>query len=387
VPQTVLGTDDTEAERDRQVTALIAQRDWPAISVCVCTHARPRYLAACLDSLRAQTSDPDRFEIVVVDSGSPPEAAAAIASLAASLPNARLLRLDRPGVSAARNAGARAASGNYAAYIDDDAVAAPDWVAQIRRVILEEDRPPAVLGGRVLPVWERPLPAWWPASLKGVLSIIEHEGRGEYRTPDLPPGLAPWTVNMVVERAAMLEAGGFDERLGRHGGILLSDEDKQLAWRLQASGRPARYDSRILVHHSIQAERMTPEWLIDRLYWQGFSTVLTRRLLRDEETVGSEVGRRLAVEALCAPASLLPPGSTRLLGLRWRLAYAKGYTRAALGCLSGKRARLRGAARDLFWRPPAQAVVTGALPAAVLEAIGTPPHPGVDPSRGEAGHA
>jgi glucosyl-dolichyl phosphate glucuronosyltransferase len=133
-------------------------RGWPSISVCVCTHDRPQYLASCLDSLRAQTAGLDGFEIVVVDSGCAPAAAAAVAGMVAALPNARLVRLDRPGVSAARNAGARAAAGDYVAYLDDDALAAPDWIDQIRRVIGEEERPPAVLGGRVLPRWERPLP-------------------------------------------------------------------------------------------------------------------------------------------------------------------------------------------------------------------------------------
>ena len=40
-----------------------------------------------------------------------------------------------------------------------------------------------------------------------------------------------------------------------------------------------RYDLRIVVRHQIQAARLTPAWLLSRLYWQGVSTVLTRRLL------------------------------------------------------------------------------------------------------------
>ena len=343
--------DQEGATRSRDRSARLSLADtWPVISVCVCTHARPHYLAKCLDGLRTQTVGADAFEVIVVDSGSPPACAAMIAELASGFPNARLLRLDEAGVSIARNAGARTATGDYVAYIDDDAVAAPDWVEQIRRVIQEEDRPPAVVGGRVLPLWEQPLPEWWPESLRGVLSIVEFEGKGEYRTPDLPAGMAPWSVNMVIDRAAMLQLGGFDERLGRYANLLLSDEDVQLAWRLQESGRSARYDSRIVVRHSIQAERLSPEWLVARLYWQGFSTVVTRRLMCEQHPVKREFRRRLAVEALCTPAALLPPSSTRLLSLRWRLAYAKGFTRAALGCVPGKRARLRDLAMELMGR-------------------------------------
>lgn len=362
---------------------------WPTISVCICTHARPHYIVKCLDGLREQTVGLDGFELVIVDSGSPADAAAAIAALASSFPNARLVRVDRAGVSIARNAGARAASGDYLAYIDDDAIPAPDWVEQISRVILEEERPPAVLGGRVLPLWERPLPSWWPESLLGVLSIIDVEGSGEYRTPDLPRETAPWSVNMIVDRAAMLELGGFSERLGRLGELLLSDEDVHLAWRLQDSGRPARYDSRIIVRHNIQASRLSPEWLVTRLYWQGFSTVLTRAMMQERQGVRREFRRRLAVETLCAPAGLLPKGSTKFLPLRWRLAYAKGFTRAALGCALGKRASLYQSARRLLGRPAAAtvpALIGGAI-GMLDEPGGDPGHPAPPPATGTSGRA
>ncbi len=308
-----------------------AAAGWPSVTVVLCTRDSPGYARLCLDSLRTQTVGPGGFDVVVVDSASRAGAAAELRRLVAATPNARLLRLERPGLSLARNAGARAAAGDYVAYIDDDAEAAPDWVERIKRAVAESDPPPAVLGGRVLPAWEAPLPAWWPASLRGVLTISEWEGGGEYRTAQVPAGLEPYGANMVVERAALLAAGGFDERLGRRPGLLLSDEDVQLAWRLQRGGRSARHDARIGVHHRIQAGRLTPEWLLQRQYWQGVSTVATRRLLGRPDQVWREFPRRLAVRLLCAPAAaLVPPGGTRLLALRWRHAYARGFTRMAL---------------------------------------------------------
>ncbi len=92
-----------------------------------------------------------------------------------------------------------------------------------------------------------------------------------------------------------------------------------------------RYDSRIVVRHQIQAARLTPGWLLSRLYWQGVSTVLTRRLLGRPGAVWRELPRRIAVAALMAPSGLLPRRSTRLVRCRWRLAYALGFIRAALG--------------------------------------------------------
>ena len=153
------------------------------LTVCICTHNRPRYMHDCLAGLARQTAGQDAFAVVVVDSGSTGDAPAEIASLVAATPNASLIRVDRTGVSLARNAGAWACHTPYIAYIDDDAIPADDWVARILAALAETTSPPAVLGGRVLPLWEAPLPDWWPSRLRGVLSIIETEGKGEYRRP------------------------------------------------------------------------------------------------------------------------------------------------------------------------------------------------------------
>jgi hypothetical protein len=164
------------------------------------------------------------------------------------------------------------------------------------------------------------------------LSIIDTEGRGEYRTADLPPGLEPYGCNITLNVAALLAAGGFGTAAGRQGTVLLSDEEVQLAWRLQNAGLSARYESRIVVHHSIQAPRLSPAWLLSRLYWQGASTVMTRRLLGESHAVWRELPRRLVVALLCAPASLCRPESTRWIAPRWRFAYALGFIRAAINC-------------------------------------------------------
>ena len=198
-----------------------------------------------------------------------------------------------------------------------------------------------MIGGRILPKWEAPLPSWWPRSLRGVLSIIEYQGQGEYRTPAVPKGLEPYAANIVVHVLALLAAGGFGGTVGRFGHALLSDEEVQLAWTLQDAGLSVRYDSRITVHHQIQARRLQPEWLLSRLYWQGASTVLTRRLLSRPGAVWRELPRRLLVACLFAPTGLIPPSSTVLLGARWRLAYAAGFVRAALGWRATDAAKAR----------------------------------------------
>ena len=328
-------------------------RPWPprmsgevSITVCLCTHNRPHYAAACLDGLRRQSVGADGFEILVIDSAGAGAVPAQLAALVAGVVNARLLRVAQAGVSAARNLGAQAARGEYIAYIDDDAIPAPDWIACIRAAIAEHR--PAVLAGRVLPLWERALPAWWPSGLRGVLSIIEWERGGEFRGAALPAGLVPCAANMTVHLPALREVGGFTAGLGRYGAALLSDEEVQFAWKLQACGHSVRYDPRPVVRHQIQAARMCPAWLLSRLYWQGASTVGTRRILRDPGSVWRELPRRLAVAVMLAPVALIPPRSERLIFLRWRFAYAAGFVRAAFGWRADRAARGRVSGRRVL---------------------------------------
>jgi hypothetical protein len=112
-------------------------------------------------------------------------------------PGISLIRLQQPGLSLARNTGASAAAASYICYIDDDAIPSTNLVEAILRAI-EVQPPPALIGGRVLPRWEIPLPDWWPPRLRGVLSIVEAEECGEYRSPALPKGLEPCGANFVV---------------------------------------------------------------------------------------------------------------------------------------------------------------------------------------------
>ena len=307
------------------------------LTVCICTHNRPRYVRDCLAGLRQQTVQ--AFETLIVDSASGPGTRAALAAICHGDPGLRLIRLEEPGISIARDAGAAATVTPYIAYIDDDAIPASDWVEAILRALRSSPQNPALVGGRILPLWEAPLPAWWPATLRGILSIIEHEGSGEYRTDAVPHGLEPYAANMVVHVESLRAAGGFGRDTGRIGKVLLSDEEVRLAWRLQDAGQLVRYDSSITVYHQIHAARLNPSWLLSRLYWQGASTVQTRRHLGYDRAVWRELPRRLAVAVLCAPAALLPAGSTWCLAARWRWSYAAGFIRAAFGWRAGDAAQ------------------------------------------------
>ncbi len=96
----------------------------PRTSVVVPTRDRPEALASCLHALRAQTDV--EIEIVVVDDGgTSPDSVARLADEA----GAALVRLGGAGPAAARNEGARRASGDVVCFTDDDCRPDPGWAA------------------------------------------------------------------------------------------------------------------------------------------------------------------------------------------------------------------------------------------------------------------
>jgi glycosyltransferase involved in cell wall biosynthesis len=92
------------------------------ISVVIPTYNAAAFLVEALESVRAQTRP--AAETIVVDNGST-DASATIAKEA----GARVLLLDRPGLSAARNTGIRAASQPWIAFLDADDLWHPDKLA------------------------------------------------------------------------------------------------------------------------------------------------------------------------------------------------------------------------------------------------------------------
>jgi glycosyltransferase involved in cell wall biosynthesis len=100
----------------------------PELSVVIPTHDRRDLLRACLYSFEYQSASVETFEVVVVIDGSTDGTSEMLSAYAPPFAVSVLPQV-RAGVSAARNAGAKAARGRVLLFIDDDVTASSSLVA------------------------------------------------------------------------------------------------------------------------------------------------------------------------------------------------------------------------------------------------------------------
>jgi cellulose synthase/poly-beta-1,6-N-acetylglucosamine synthase-like glycosyltransferase len=237
------------------------------LSVVVCTHDRPDDLRRCLASLAALD---DSVETIVVDSAS---------RLAVSpIAGVRVVRLDEPGLSRARNAGLAAATGRLVAFVDDDATVAPDWARRIGEPF--DDPTVGCVGGACLPDFVSERPRWLSERLLQYAGVTrfdrphESTGRRDY----------PFGANVCFRREAL--ADGFPEHLGRTGTALLSGEEVIAIDRVRERGYRVLLEPAAVVQHRVAPHRCRSSYFWRRLWWQGVtraraeaSPALTARLL------------------------------------------------------------------------------------------------------------
>jgi glycosyltransferase involved in cell wall biosynthesis len=274
----------------------------PSATVVICTHNRVRYLEQALEGLRKQTLPANLFEVLVVDNCSTDDTPMVARGAAATLKNLRYCREDELGLSYARNRGLREATGDYIAYLDDDAVPDPDWLAAALDTFGSGGSKIGIVGGRVLPLWETPRPAWLIDDLLPYLTIIDLGD--EVQEVDSITGIVG--ANMVFPRTLLIKMGGFPTQLGRKGKRLLSNEELVLKCKLKTAGYLAIYNPRAMVHHIAPRQRLTRRWFLNRLYWQGESDALWWRLekhrnLPERITYLVSATVRLAKSVLVAP--------------------------------------------------------------------------------------
>jgi glucosyl-dolichyl phosphate glucuronosyltransferase len=252
----------------------------PTISVVICAFTTERIdrIAAAIESLHAQTVPPHEIVLVIDHS---PELEAECAQRwpeVNPMPNR-----EQQGLSGARNTGLAAASGDVVAFLDDDAVAAPDWTRRLGLAYAD----PAVLGagGTVRPEWEVGRPGWFPAEFDWVVGCT-HSGMPR----ELEPVRNLVGANMSFRREPLVEAGGFRHELGRIGKIPAGCEETDLCIRISHRHPEGRilYDPAASVGHHVPAARGQISYFTSRCRGEGRSKAILAALVGSDSGLEAE---------------------------------------------------------------------------------------------------
>jgi GT2 family glycosyltransferase len=253
----------------------------PTISVIICVYTLARWTDICnaVQSVREQVLKASEILIVVDYNDELLARAQAHFSDVLVVAN-RQAR----GLSGGRNTGISVSSGSLVAFLDDDAVAEPDWLARLA----EHCEKPNVFGAtaKVVPIWGGSKPRWFPeeflwtvgCSYRG-LPVTAQEVRNGF-------GGASMFKRQLFERAGL-----FAISLGRQGtNIPLSCEDTELCIRGKAAFPEGRFilEPASVIWHYVPCSRLTWTYFYRRCYAEGLSKAYLTTLFESAPSLATE---------------------------------------------------------------------------------------------------
>jgi glycosyltransferase involved in cell wall biosynthesis len=221
----------------------------PRISLIICTYNRADILPRCLQAAGSQSIPSEDYEIIVVDNASVDHTS----SVVKYWPRARYLYCAAPGLSSARNAGVHAARASLVSFIDDDAIADPDLLANLLQTFA--DQPGAgCVGGRIELLLPPRLPSWFCPEFAGYYSSFDPGGSQPRQLSAMSE--YPFGANIAFRKEAIVRAGYFSEKLGRVGRNQSGGEELDLERRLVQMGYEIHYNPNARVQHVILPNRL-----------------------------------------------------------------------------------------------------------------------------------
>ena len=239
--------------------AVIATDLVPTISVVVPTFGRPDALRRCLRALARQEYPHDRYDVVVVDDGSPVPPREVVGSVESPL-RTRLVCQPHRGPAAARNKGAAQARGEFLAFTDDDCMPSEQWLPSLASALGQY--PGAAVAGSTI----NALPD--NAFASGAQSLIDY--LYGYYNASPADGRFLTANNVALPAAAFREIGGFDATFASAGG-----EDRDFCDRWLASGRRLIHEASARVSH---AHHMTLSGFVRQQFEYGRGACRYHRL-------------------------------------------------------------------------------------------------------------
>lgn len=252
-----------------------------AVSVVICAYTEKRWdaLLRAVESVQKQSYP--AAEIVVVIDHNPALFERAQAHFGGAIQ--LIENTEKQGLSGARNTGIAAAHGEVLAFMDEDAAAAENWLADLMKEY--EDERVLGVGGAILPDWQSSRPRWFPEEFDWVVGCT-------YR--GMPESKAPVRnligCNMSFRRVAFTIAGGFPDGIGRIGTRPLGCEETEFSIRAvqQFKGSQLLYQPQASVLHTVPAIRANLQYFMSRCFSEGQSKASISRMVGRTKSLASE---------------------------------------------------------------------------------------------------
>ena len=286
-------------------------------TIVIPTYERAGTLLQTLSALAEVDYPGGRWEVVIVDDGSRPGTLARIADwMASSTVRVRLVQQAHRGPAAARNRGAREATGTVLIFLDNDCLVPPDFVGRHLQGL--RTTPGCWVVGRIV----------HPQELRKTPFGRYRDDCWEAFHRSHPEGMVSETggmtaANLALPAADFARLGGFDERFS-----IASCEDWDLAWRARAAGIRILYDPCNTAVHNDWAvsleqfcERQRLYSISDVLLWRKYGERSPRaRLVSENSPVRWPGDRpRLVFKKMVKRLLVTPPGK-RVVRLANRIA-------------------------------------------------------------------
>lgn len=237
--------------------------------LCVCTYRRPAGIQNLLEHL-CKLENPGDLSVVVVDNDAAGAGKQVCDSLPASYPFRVHSRIEkRPGIVFARNAALNLAlslDAEFIAFLDDDEWPSPQWLSELRRV--QKQTNADAVGG--------PTQTVFPDNTRDVVKQNPYYG-ADLNLPEGAECKLEAAGNFLLRAAT---ARQFAPEFFHQDFANSCGEDLAFFTQLEQSGARMCWAPNALVSESVEAYRLTDEWMKSRVVTIANSRVRVMQLLK-----------------------------------------------------------------------------------------------------------